>query len=200
MRAVALKAWTYEEWITANYARAQSLMHQIYGHQVQETGHKTFGHSCVTEEDKAVAAASKASLLYGELLPRGVNAALSPERLDAGNARTVFDLGMGTGKVPIQTFLQFPNLSLVRGVEISTGRFAVAERAALDLVRLLPDEFEVQNHVPGRKIVVGSQPAKSLKDNGSRRLELICGDMLDTAQIDEADIVMIETEVSGTSV
>ena len=41
----------------------------------QETGHKTLGHICVTEDDKRTAADAKGSLLYGELLPRGVNKA-----------------------------------------------------------------------------------------------------------------------------
>ena len=42
---------------------------------MQETGHKTLGHICVTEDDKRTAADAKGSLLYGELLPRGVNKA-----------------------------------------------------------------------------------------------------------------------------
>jgi methylase of polypeptide subunit release factors len=65
----------------------------------------------------------KGSLLYGELLPRGANKALSSQHLNAATARTLFDMGMGTGKIVIQAFLQFRNLELVYGVELSAGRY-----------------------------------------------------------------------------
>jgi hypothetical protein len=56
-----------------DYAFAQSVLFKIYGSAVQETGHKTKGHICLTESDKDIAKCSKGSLLYGELLPRGAN-------------------------------------------------------------------------------------------------------------------------------
>ena len=65
----------------------------------------------------------KGSLLYGELLPRGVNKAFGSNHLNTARARTLFDLGMGTGKVVIQAFLQHRNLEFVYGVELSKGRF-----------------------------------------------------------------------------
>ena len=61
---------------------------------------------------------ARSSLLYGELLPRGVNRSLGPQALNAIDAEVLFDLGMGTGKVAIQAFLQYSNLSRVHGVEI----------------------------------------------------------------------------------
>lgn len=69
----------------------------------------------------------KGSLLYGELLPRGVNKAMGPKHLNAAKASTIYDLGMGTGKVAMQVFLQFPNLSRVYGIELSQGRFELGE-------------------------------------------------------------------------
>jgi len=44
------------------------------------------------------------------------------------------DLGMGTGKMLLQTFLSFPNLEKCVGVELSKGRYMLAER---NLKRLL---------------------------------------------------------------
>ncbi len=41
----------------------------------------------------------------------------------AHNANSLFDLGMGTGKVAVQAFLQFKNLKYVYGVELSMGRY-----------------------------------------------------------------------------
>jgi hypothetical protein len=35
----------------------------------------------------------------------------------------VFDLGMGTGKILIQAFLQFKNLRYVFGIELSQARY-----------------------------------------------------------------------------
>lgn len=69
----------------------------------------------------------KGSLLYGELLPRGVNKAMGPRHLNAAKARTIYDLGMGTGKVAMQVFLQFPNLTRVYGIELSRARFELGE-------------------------------------------------------------------------
>lgn len=80
---------------------------------------------------------AKGSLLYGELLPRGVNKAMGPTHLDAAKARTVFDLGMGTGKVAMQVFLQFPNLTRVYGIELSQARFTLGEAVSLLLADVL---------------------------------------------------------------
>lgn len=61
------------EEISADYAFAQSVLFKIYGNSVQETGHLTKGHVCITEADRLHAQYVKVSLLYGELLPRGAN-------------------------------------------------------------------------------------------------------------------------------
>lgn len=60
---------------------------------IQETGHKTRGHTCLTPEDKDCSKSIKGSLLYGELLPRGLNKALGAKHLNAATARSLFDLG-----------------------------------------------------------------------------------------------------------
>ena len=61
---------------------------------------------------------------------------------------------MGTGKVVIQAFLQFRNLNYVYGVELSIGRYKIAEEAVLSMVEMLGVEhFEIQVN-PGKFIVV----------------------------------------------
>ena len=44
--------WVFAEDITSDYAYAQSMLFKIYGHLVQETGHKTRGHICLTSDDR----------------------------------------------------------------------------------------------------------------------------------------------------
>ena len=63
----------YVESISLDYSFAQSVLFKIYGNTVQETGHMTRGHVCLTETDRKQAQSARGSLLYGELLPRGVN-------------------------------------------------------------------------------------------------------------------------------
>jgi hypothetical protein len=81
--------WNYIEDISIEFAFAQSVLFKVYGGVVQETGHKTRGHLSLTEQDRSgagqylqlysdlncreVARSMKGSLLYGELLARGVN-------------------------------------------------------------------------------------------------------------------------------
>jgi precorrin-6B methylase 2 len=43
--------------------------------------------------------------------------------MSAKTASTLFDMGMGAGKVAVQAFLQFRNLHYVYGVELSRGRY-----------------------------------------------------------------------------
>lgn len=49
--------------------------------------------------------------------------AFGSDRLDTANASVLFDLGMGTGKILIQAFLQFKNLRYIFGIELSSGRY-----------------------------------------------------------------------------
>ena len=144
--------YVYVEPLTIEYAYAQSILSHIYG--LIETGHKTKGHTCITERELSSARVLKESFLYGELLPRGANKALSSSRLNAAAASVLFDLGMGTGKIPIQAFAQFANLDLVYGVELSSSRYSVAETAAWDMVTLLGRDKFIIDHIPGKSIRV----------------------------------------------
>lgn len=65
---------------------------------------------------------ANSSLLYGELLPRGINKAMLSNRLNGDEALVIYELGMGIGKVAMQVFLQFPQVQRVYGVELSAAR------------------------------------------------------------------------------
>ena len=76
--------WTFAEDLSLAFARAQSVLHDCYGGRTQETGHKTLGHVCVTDDDRRRATEDRGSLLYGELLPRACTKAA--RHLDAARA------------------------------------------------------------------------------------------------------------------
>ena len=65
--------WVYVDDLTLDYAFAQSVLFKIFGSVIQETGHKTRGHVCLTDDDRDGGNQARGSLLYGELLPRGAN-------------------------------------------------------------------------------------------------------------------------------
>ncbi len=104
---------------------------------LQEIGHSTIGHLCVTSYDKLIAKQLNCSLLYGELFPRGISKACDMNHLNVSNSKIFYDLGMGTGKLPIQVFLQYPALEYIYGVELSLSRYKIAELAVLELLKLL---------------------------------------------------------------
>lgn len=178
--------WTFAEDLSLAFARAQSVLHDCYGGRTQEIGHKTLGHVCVTNDDRRRATEDRGSLLYGELLPRGVHKALDSRHLDAGRATSVYDLGAGTGKVALQAFLQFPNLTKVHGVELSLARFHVAERALLALAARDDNAARVSMRTPGAHIEV------SMND---QTLTITHGNLMRTRDVGNASIVMLETEV-----
>jgi hypothetical protein len=61
---------------------------------------------------------------------------------------------MGTGKILMQAFLQFRNLKYIYGVELSVGRYRIAEEAALRMVHLLGVEnYQIQMN-PGKFIII----------------------------------------------
>lgn len=213
-------SWIFVEEISPDYAYAQSVLFKIYGEAVQETGHKTRGHICLTDLDRDNGKNGKGSLLYGELLPRGSNKAFGRKRLAVEFASVLFDLGMGTAKILIQAFLQFRNLKYVYGIELSAGRYALAEEAAMRMIQILgPDNFRYEI-LPGKYIIVTELPVKQKQnatttsapaggsqvhheDEGEdeeyyysgRVLHLEFGDMFSVCNIGIADVVMLETDI-----
>jgi len=198
--------WTVVEDISLDYAFAQSVLFKIYGSVIQETGHKTRGHICLTPDDRDNVKTTKGSLLYGELLPRGANRAFDTAHLSCGTASVLFDLGCGTGKVVIQAFLQYRNLQYVCGVEISLGRYSAAEEAVLHMVELLGEDGYTVELRRGQSIVVRERiaegedgycysPGGSSAPVWGRTLRIECGNMMDVKDLHTADIVMLETDI-----
>ena len=188
--------WVFAEDISTDYAFAQSVLFKLHGRTVQETGHKTKGHICLTKDDRESSKVGKGSLLYGELLPRGANRAFGAQRLNAANSSVLFDLGMGTGKICCQAFLQFRNLQYVYGVELSQGRYAIAAESALQMVALLgADLFEVQSK-PGEYIIIREKKEENGKMVLGRTIHFECGSLFDVENIEIADIIMLETDIT----
>jgi SAM-dependent methyltransferase len=112
-------------------------------------------------------------LLYGELLPDGVSKVLLPSHLGGAlsnaNGALVLELGSGSGKVALQTFLQCPNVRRVFGVELVSSRHAIAENAMQRLAAALPNRFRISSHKAGESICL--EEAVS-----GRRIEFHCAD------------------------
>jgi Histone methylation protein DOT1 len=94
---------------------------------------------CLTEEDKLEASRTHSSLLYGEVLPEGLERLVDNNHLDARTASVAFDLGSGTGRLAMQLFLQFPNLRKVVGIELAYTRFDITAYAAAALASTVAD-------------------------------------------------------------
>jgi hypothetical protein len=58
------------------------------------------------------------------------------DHMRAAKSHTLFDLGMGLGKLLLQSFFQYPNLRYVCGVELALSRYRIAEGALMRLVEL----------------------------------------------------------------
>lgn len=114
-----------------------------------EAGHDITGHSCITHQDRMAANQCNMDLLYGEVLPSGVDKMLDKEHLDAASATVLFDLGMGLGKCCMQAFLQYPNLAKVVGVELAYSRTEKGYAALGLLADMAPDRREFVKGVNG---------------------------------------------------
>jgi len=129
-----------------------------FGSEVGETGYDISAAKCCSEEEKATARQRGSSLLYGELLPDGVSKALHSARLGAALCedanRFVLELGMGSGKVALQIFLQAPSVRRVLGVELVYSRFELGVAALRRLASAKPSELVVSADSPGELIRV----------------------------------------------
>ena len=183
----------YDEPLSKNYVLAQSIVHMCFGNSTQQVGYRTDGHLCITDQDRMVAHDTGASLLYGEVLPRGCNKILDADHLNAARCKTLFDLGMGIGKFALQAFVQFPNLDRVVGVELAQSRFVLGEKAALTLVAETRDNgasrYRLLSRVPSERIIV----AQSMIDGRERLLEFRKGNLFAATDCHDADIVIAQT-------
>jgi len=179
----------------ASMTDIRSAMNSAYGKETFQTGY-TDGHTCIIDSDKNTASEAGASLLYGELLPIGVTKLMNQYHLRAGSAKTLMDLGMGTGKLVIQAFLQYPNLTRVSGIELSESRYGIAEKAVLELARCMG--WEVETNEPGRVVRVSTPPGCG----GAlpRCLEVRHGNMWTAQKVGLADVLVMHTDLTETSV
>ena len=175
----------------------KELLDELYESHTQQVGYQTDGHLCVHNADKQEALHLGASLLYGEVLFEGVSKMLSSQYLAAGNSDTLYDLGMGTGKLAMQAFFEFPNLKHVVGVEIAFSRYNIAEQAAVNLVTKYPNDFQVCKWVKGSVIAVSNTDPKTGKPppEGQRRvIEFRREDLFKSFDAIVADIIVLQTD------
>lgn len=180
------------------------LMFELYGKPTEQVGF-TDGHHCITDSDKAEAKQSGASLLYGEILATGVTRILDMRHMRAAKASVLFDLGMGLGKLLLQSFFQYPNIRYVCGVELALSRYRLAEKALLKLVELEKSMFEITQRIPD--VMIRVQVIASLGDagggaewRGRRVIEMRRCSMWDVRDIHTADVVFMHTDFTATCV
>lgn len=136
---------------------------------IGETGYRLAASTCTSDQEKAEARDRGNSLLYGELLPDGVSKMLLPSRLGGSLDRdaAVLELGMGSGKVALQIFLQCPGVARLLGVELVRSRYLIAEAALARLEKAFPQHFRVCSQKPGEMIRL---------EQGGRQIEFLCND------------------------
>jgi hypothetical protein len=175
----------------------KDLLDELYEAPTQQVGYQTDGHLCVHSADKQEALHLGASLLYGEVLFEGVSKMLSAPYLAAGNSDTLYDLGMGTGKLAVQAFFEYPNLRHVVGVEIAFSRYNLAERAAINLVAKYPKDFKVLKWQKGVLIAVCTVDAATgdAAPEGMRRvLEFRREDLFKSFDAIVGDVIVLQTD------
>lgn len=177
----------YDEPLSDEYLIAQSLVHSAFGNSAQQVGYRTDGHLCITEQDRILANDSGSSLLYGEVLPRGVNKMLDSLHLDAAGCETLYDCGMGTGKLALQAWLQFRNLKKVVGIELAVSRYVIGEQALLTLINIKPDDYELISRKNGDYIIIRD------KHMSERTLSFYRGDVFEFPNVELADIAILQT-------
>ncbi|KAA0175794.1 hypothetical protein FNF27_02880 [Cafeteria roenbergensis] len=179
----------------ASLPDVRATMNAAFGKDTVQTGF-TDGHTCIMDSDKNTASEAGASLLYGELLPMGVCKLMNQYHLAAGSARSLLDLGMGTGKLVMQVFLLYPNLTRVVGVELSRSRYAIAEAAVLELARI--QGWEVEARDPGRFVRI--RTLAGCGESSPRTLEVRHGNMWKASGVALADIIVMHTDLTETCV
>jgi len=171
--------------IASTPLKVLSLLHKAYGvAQVGALDEKLKGFDLNAEDD---AADLEFDLTYGEMLPQGVSKVLG-RLVTSPTMQVMLDLGMGTGKLALQAFLEVPQLLQVIGVELTHARFEIAAKALRRLATRDPARFELleDKGADGR-----SQSLRLLE--GPRELTFRRGDIfkLSTGLITKADIIVM---------
>lgn len=162
------------------FLNAQSAI--TIGFGCQETGYRITGHICHQ------ATSETASFLYGEILPIGVHRALDDDHLNGAECRVLIDLGCGIGKLATQSFIEFPNIKCVYGIELSKGRYKRCQDALLTL--------SSSRYTQPFTFHICSDSSCELSEN-NRTLRIGQGDLfeVDCNLLASADILILETDV-----
>ena len=105
------------------------------------------------------------NLVYGEVLEYGVTKLM--EDLDASNATSFHDVGMGCGRLILQVFLQYKNIKRCLGIELTKKRFKFAEENIQSLLDSnLPNrKFDLEIHTEGKYMKI-KEIIKNEKNQG----------------------------------
>ena len=176
-----------------------------YGIAKSETGRHLTGHKVISAAEHSSTLHKKCGLLtYGEVVPDGVTKMLASSYLDGQTASSLLDLGMGTGKVCLQAFLERTNLKFVLGVELAKSRFSIAEVALLRLAELNPNRFRFSPATPISSSEETTQEcaispcvkASIIEIATGRCLEIRCGDIFECVNDEElaaAEVAILNT-------
>jgi hypothetical protein len=151
---------------------------------LDEEGHATAGHKCITEKDKALAEADGSALLFGEFLATGVHRAFDKEHLDGASADVIYDFGMGLGKLMLQVYLQFPNCKKFVGVELSPSRYILGRDALRRFSTFTGGKYQK---------VKEDETTITVSDDESRIIEFREQNLFDATDGLSADIIILET-------
>ena len=152
------------------------------------------------------------NLLYGEVLPVGVDKAMNESHLDANRCVNFLELGSGLGKLAMQVYLQFPTIKSVVGVELSSGRSRRSFQSLLALRKLFPCRFVTPLASPSTTVELEEFPptanhydeksefkriaSSRIVTPKGRRIQFRQQDFLsiDTDEIHSADIIVLGTK------
>lgn len=170
---------------------------------VGEVGYEVAAAKCTSAEEKADALQRGSSLLYGELLPDGVSKALLPDYLGGSlwqkDGSYVLELGMGSGKVALQIFLQCPCVRKVLGIELVPSRYGIAETALSQLVSAYPVR-DMQSVCAGQLRVTSHNQGDFLQVEESatgREIEFRCADFFDLGLdlVEKSDAIVFAVNI-----
>jgi len=172
-------------------AAVTAFMTDVFGGYVDEVGYRTSGHRCIDTRDRREALQKGSSLLYGEVLTTGVVSMMDRQHLCAAHSRTLYDLGMGTGKLALQTWLQFPNLERVVGIELAHSRYLIAERSLIGIAHNFPTIFALVSFKHGEYICLRFRSGKP------RYIEFRRCDLFDITPEEQQDmeVVVLQTDI-----
>eukprot|EP00434_Breviolum_minutum_P015567 symbB.v1.2.013710.t1/scaffold922.1/size178049/2 len=150
----------------------EELLQLAYGEEFGKTGHHLAGHEAVGADDVASVLEGGSSLLYGELLPEGVARLAEAFFEEQDLEGSILELGMGTGKVALQLFLQRSHH--VFGIELAPSRWRLAMEALASLAAARPKRFRYE--------VLSSTSSRLTDLQSQRHCDFACGSLLDTPE------------------